>query len=187
MVDQTIEQYIESFPNSTFPKQEGEPTYEKIKTIHKLAAENTASVETTCGGGQHGYLAIILDPNTYHTLTGETFMAPANPGPVPIIAGITRTAAIAAQENAHKEHLREYKEFKAVSKAILQLTTNAFEAKYMRHLYNPYTGYNNTTPLQVFQHLFQMYGKITELELIENEQKMKTPWNQDEPIETIFY
>ena len=114
-------------------------------------------------------------------------MAPANPGPVPIIAGVTRTAAIAAQENAYKEHLREYKEFKAVSKAILQLTTNAFEAKYMRHLYNPYTGYNNTTPLQVFQHLFQTYGKITKLELIENEQKMKTPWNQDEPIETVFY
>ena len=46
MVDLTIEQYIESFPNSKFPKQGGEPTYEKIKLIHKLAAENVASVET---------------------------------------------------------------------------------------------------------------------------------------------
>jgi len=187
MANQTIEQYIESFPNSTFPKQEGEPTYQKIKTIHKLAAENAASVETTRGGGQHGYLAIVLDPNTYHALTGATFMAPTNPGPVPVLAGNTRSAAIAAQENAHKEHLREYKEFRAVNKAILQLTTSAFEPKYLRHLYNPYTGYNNTTPLQVFQHLFQTYGNITELELIENEQKMTTTWNQDEPIETVFY
>ena len=117
-----------------FPKQEGEPIYSKIKTINKLAAENAASVETTQGGGQHGYLAIILDPNTYHTLIGQTFMAPINPGPVSIIAGITRTAAIAAQENTYKEHLREYKKFKAISKAILQLTTDAFEAKYIRHL-----------------------------------------------------
>ena len=113
-------------------------------------------------------------------------MAPANPGPVPIIAGITRTAAIAAQENTHKEHLREYKEHKAVSKAVLQQTTNVFESKYLKYLHNPYTGYNNSTPLQVFQYLFQTYGKIAELELIENEQKMKTPWNQDEPIETVF-
>ena len=67
-------------------------------------------------------------------------MAPTNPGPVPIIAGVTRTAAIAAQENAHKEYLCEYKEFKAVSKAILQLSTNAFKAKYLRHLYNPHAG-----------------------------------------------
>ena len=51
MVDLTVEQYIESFPNSTFPKQEGEPTYSKIKIIHKLAAENAASVKTTQGGG----------------------------------------------------------------------------------------------------------------------------------------
>ena len=187
MVDQTIEQYIESFPNSTFPKQEGEPTYEKIKIIHTLAAENAASIETTRGGGHHGYLGILLDPNSYYTHTGATFMALTNPGPVPILAGNTRSAAIAAQENTHKEHLREYKEFKAVSKAILQLTTSAFEPKYLRHLYNPYTGYNNTTPLEVFQHLFHTYGNITELELIENEQKMKTTWNQDEPIETVFY
>ena len=61
-------------------------------------------------------------------------MAPTNPGLVPIIAGITCTVAIAVQENTHKEHLREYKKFKAISKAILQLTTDAFEAKYIRHL-----------------------------------------------------
>ena len=57
----------------------------------------------------------------------------------------------------------------------------------MQHLYNPYTGYNNVTLLQIFQYLFGTYGNITELELIKNEQKMKIPWNQDNPIETIFY
>ena len=187
MTDYTIEQCIESFPHSTFPKIEGEPTYEKIKQIHKLAAENAASVETTRGGGRHGYLALVLDNNTYLTLTGTAFMPPANPGPVPVIAGNTRTAQVAAQENAHKEHLREYKEYIKVGKALLQLTTQAFQPKYLRHLYNQYVGYNNTTVLMVFQHLFRTCGNITELELIENEQKLKTPWNQDEPIETIFH
>ena len=114
-------------------------------------------------------------------------MALTNPGPVPIIAGTTRSAAIAAQENAHKEYLREYKEHKAVSKAILKLTTNAFEPKYLSHLHNQCTGCNNVTVLQVCQHLFKTYGNITELELMENEQKLKTPWNQEEPIETVFH
>ena len=96
-------------------------------------------------------------------------MPPTNLGPVPIIAGSTRTAQVAVQENTHKEYLREYKEYIKVGKAILQLTTNAFEPKYLRHLHNQYTGYNNTTVLQVFQHLFYTYGNITEIELIENE------------------
>ena len=47
MVDLIIEQYIKSFPNSTFPKQEREPTNEKIKLIHKLVVENAVSVKTT--------------------------------------------------------------------------------------------------------------------------------------------
>ena len=95
IVNLTIEQYIESFPNSTFFKQEGEPKYEKIKIINKLAAENAASIDTIRGGMQHGYLAIILDSNTYHTLIGEIFIASTNLGLVPIIAGITRAAIVA--------------------------------------------------------------------------------------------
>ena len=150
MVNLIIEQYKECFPNSTFPKQEGEPICEKIKMIHKLAVENEASIDTTRGGRQYEYLAIVLDPNPCHTFTGETFIAPTNLGLVPIIARITRTVTIAVQENAHKEHLREYKEFKAINKAILQLNTNAFELKYLQHLCNPCTGYSNTNPLQVF-------------------------------------
>ena len=78
-----------------FSKQEGESTYSKIKIIYKLAAENVALVKTTQGGGQYRYLAIVLDSNTYHTLTGQTFIALTNPGLVPIIARITHTVAIA--------------------------------------------------------------------------------------------
>ena len=70
-----------------------------------------------------------------------------NPGPVPIIVGNTRIAQVAAQENAYKEYLREYKEYIKIGKAILQLTTNTFELKYLCYLHNQYTGYNNTTVL----------------------------------------
>ena len=110
MTEITIEQCIKSFPHSAFPKQEGEPTYNKIQAMHKLAAANTSSIETTRGGGQHGYLAIVLEPATCTTLTGATFMPLTNPGPVPIIAGNARSAQVAAQENGHKEDLREHKE-----------------------------------------------------------------------------
>ena len=46
-------------------------------------------------------------------------MVPTNPGPVSIIAGNARSASIVAQENVYKEHLCEYKEYKAISKAFL--------------------------------------------------------------------
>ena len=40
-----MEQIIEIFPHSTFPKQQGEPYYDKMQKIFKLAATNAASVE----------------------------------------------------------------------------------------------------------------------------------------------
>ena len=171
MADITIEQHIESFPHPSFPNQEGEPTYDKIQTMHRLAAANATSVDNTRRGGQHGYLALLLHASPYTTLTGQTFMPPTNPGPVPVISGNTRSDQVAVQDNAHKERLREYKEFKTVGKALLQLTTNAFEEKYLRHLKNKHTGYNNVTVLQVFEYLCNTYGNITELELIEHEKK----------------
>ena len=61
--------------------------HDKIKLMHKLGAENAASIESVGGGGQHRLLTIALDPSTYHTLTGATFMPPTNSGPAPIIAG----------------------------------------------------------------------------------------------------
>ena len=65
MADLTVDKLIENFPNSSFPKQEGKPTYEKIKTKHKLAAENVASIDTTRGGGNHLLLAIVINTHIH--------------------------------------------------------------------------------------------------------------------------
>ena len=83
----SVETYIESFPHTTIPKQLGEPTRDKIRTVYELLSSNTSSIESTRGGGQHGLLIITQEPDTYHTLTGHVFMEPTNPGPNPVIPG----------------------------------------------------------------------------------------------------
>ena len=54
-------------------------------------------------------------------------------------------------------------------------------------MHNQYIGYNNIAVLEIFQHLHRIHGNITELELIENKQYIKIPWNQDKSIEIVFY
>ena len=94
----SVHQLTESFSPSSFPKQQRNNNYYKIQTIHKLAAIDAASVETTRGGGQHGYLAIVLlKDKTFYTLTGGTFMTPTNLGPTPTIEGGLEVAEIAIQ------------------------------------------------------------------------------------------
>ena len=88
-----VEKFIESFPYSTFPKQNGDSNYNKIQTIYKLAETDLSSVV------QHIYLAIVLLNNTlHHTLIGGTFIPPTNPGPKPIIEGGLQATEIDAQK-----------------------------------------------------------------------------------------
>ena len=161
MVDTTIEQCIESFPHPSFTKQEGEHTYDKIQTTNKLSETNAKSGDTTRDRGQHGHLALVLNTNAYNTLIGQIFMPPANPVPVPVIAGNTRSSQVAAPENAHKERLKERNENKAVGKALIQLTTNAFGEKHLRHLKKRHTRLSNVTVLQVFEHLCNTCVNVT--------------------------
>ena len=60
-VSTTVKQLIESFPNRTFAKQHGKPNYDKMQTIHKLAAADADSIETIRGGVQNGCLTIVLN------------------------------------------------------------------------------------------------------------------------------
>ena len=111
----SVESYIESFPHSTIPKQLGESTRDKIHAVHELLSSNASSIKSIRGGGQHGLLIITQEPDTYHTLTGHVFMEPTNPGPNSVIPGGIRAPQVEAIKTAHKEALREYKEFRAVS------------------------------------------------------------------------
>ena len=81
----TIENIIDSFPNPTIPIIEGEPNYETIKRAEKLLIENSASVHSTLGGGNHGFLGLILTPEKHHIVTGYNFEPHVNPGALPTI------------------------------------------------------------------------------------------------------
>ena len=53
-------------------------------------------------------------------------MPSTNPGPTLTIEGGISLEEINKQQNAHKEHLRKHKDYKAVNKATKQLLTDAF-------------------------------------------------------------
>ena len=113
-------------------------------------------------------------------------MPPTNLGPAPITEGIMPPMEIAMQQNAHKEHVRRCNEHKVVNKEVKQLETGAFEEKYLRHLKSSYAGFINMSIHQIFEHLHATYGNITNLDLKQNEERMRQHWNQENSIETTF-
>ena len=106
MSSYTVEGITESFPNPSIPIIEGEPTYETIKKNEKLLIENASSIQTTLGGGQHGYLGLILKPAKYLTVTGQAFNPHPNPGALPVIPPGATQHQILSANTQHKESLR---------------------------------------------------------------------------------
>jgi len=46
--------------------------------------------------------------------------------------------------------------------------------------------FNTCTPLNLMQHIWSTYGKMTTSDLTANEERMYTNWNQPTPIETLY-
>ena len=87
----SVDDIVAKFPMKTMPKIDGEPDYININTMMQLLYGNAASIPMTLGGGQHGHIGIIVNPQLYTTLANTTYESPPNPG-------ITPTHATGASE-----------------------------------------------------------------------------------------
>ena len=78
-----------------------EPIYKTLHHLKNELKENASSVPTTLGGGNHGYLGMILTPAEYHCIvTTYPFTRPPNLGV--LVPNLNGTAAqIASAEINH--------------------------------------------------------------------------------------
>ena len=121
----------------------GQPTVDNLLTLFRQLKRNAQCVTCALGGGQLGYLGLILSEEAYIQMPqAEPFVRPKNPGPFRLVVdstnssppkriraqtvptasetddpSVTFTAADIAQQKAtHEESLRAYLECQAVNK-----------------------------------------------------------------------
>ena len=186
MSSYTVENIIESFPNSSIPIIEGEPTYDKIKQIKKLLIENASSIQTTLGGGNYGYLGLILKLAKYQTVTGHQFQPHPNPGALPVIPHGTTQHQILSANAQHKESLRLWREQNIIIKALKNQLTGSVDKKYIADLHETYTGYNNVSIQDLFDYLYTNYGDLDEGDLATIEESMNLPYDPMEPFSVFI-
>ena len=181
----SVEDFTNAFPTQLTPIV-GEPTYATLKTLKDQLKANAASIPTTLGGGNHGYLGLILSPATYATISLTAFIEPAYPGQHPAIpagANATNTSAIIC---SHTEDTRQWREFKNISTALKAQLLSAVEDIYVRALRDRHVGYMNQSICNLLSHLFENYGKITQLELEDNNTKLRALWDPNSPFDCLF-
>ena len=85
----------------------GKPTNKSLKRLKNELRANASSVDTDLGGGDHGYLGLVLTDVEYANInpTPQAFIAPAFPGTLTIPATATAVQAVQARQ-IHNEQTR---------------------------------------------------------------------------------
>jgi hypothetical protein len=186
MTASTPDELIAGFPHSSLPKVTGEPTFEDLNVIRRLLNTNAMSVSSYVGGGRHGHLGIIMTNEEYFSIAADVFPVPENPGAsVEVVVGMT-AAVIVELTRLHRESTQVYRTYHNVDQAIKKLILEAFDDTYLNALLDEVVGYANCTSLDLLTHLLTFYTMIAPTELTQNYEHLNTPYDPNQPIETLF-
>jgi hypothetical protein len=177
---------IAGFPHSHLPKVTWEPTFEDLKVIRRLLNTNATSVASYEGGGRHGHLGIIMTNEEYFAVAVDVFPVPNNPGPSAAVVADMTAAVITETTRLHKEATKLYRTYHNVDQAIKKLIIEAFDDAYLNALSDKIVGYANCTSLQLLTHLLTYYAMISPTELMQNYERLNTPYDPNQPIETLL-
>jgi hypothetical protein len=79
-----------------------------------------------------------------------------------------------------------YRTYHNVDQAIKKLIIEAFDDAYLNALSDEVVGYANFTSLDILTHLLTYYTMIAPTELMQNYERLNTPYDPKQPIETLF-
>ena len=67
----------------------GEPDFVSIQKLKNEVKANAQSVPSTLGGGNHGFLGLVLHPVEYALISNTPFISETYPGPLTFPPGTT--------------------------------------------------------------------------------------------------
>ena len=157
------------FKFTSLTRSVGKPTYETIKSIKEELKANAASVHSDKGGGNHGYLGLILSPTAYASIPGTIpFIPPVHPGVLTIPANSTEQRRAIIQ-HTYQENIREYREYIDVKNALKKQLSQSMDKKYLQKHTNKQTSTITDTIPVVLLSLYKRFAPITSRTLRETE------------------
>mgnify|MGYP001310565316 CR=1 FL=1 len=164
----------------------GAPINKTLKRLKQELRANASSVESDLGGGDHGYLGLVLTDAEYETVSNTPFTAPTYPTALTIPTGTDQVEALNLREK-YKEERRTYLECKNVEKALQRHIQDAIEDKYLESLVDEDTQLIQDDIPDVLQYLFDTYGKIPSEEVKQREMEIRSmTFNPADPMILLF-
>jgi hypothetical protein len=166
----------------------GAPDRFTIQTLKKELIQNALSQPTHLGGGQHGFVGLVVEGAEYNTITGTApaFVFPVHPGAGPDVpVGATQIQTITAL-NTYDRELRTFHHCIEARNGLKSQLLNSINPIYTSTLEDPQTLYQTVSIHAILTHLSTTYGKVTGEDLDKNDRDMEKEWMPDSPIESLW-
>ncbi len=164
----------------------GQPNYTNLLGLRRELHTNARSVHSHRGGGNHGHLGLVMDPEAYIARTGVPFDLPPYPGEEPTPTGTTAAQITSDARHKFNDIRAELATAQRVDSGLRKQLLTAMHHDFISPLATPDDGFADVTVPQFLAHLFKRYGTITRSQLEANCSSIQTAWNMDEPISVLW-
>eukprot|EP00957_Ditylum_brightwellii_P165682 12612891-Ditylum_brightwellii.AAC.1 len=182
MSNSNIAKVIASFTHATIPRNAEEPNFEFIRSVHKLLNQNATDVLRGAYGNTLGLLGLTITRDSYRTLAGRDFVLPTRPA-APALLPFASNVQVAEIMRVYKENVKQFNKYVATTKALKNQLLCAFDNDYFLSIYNQAKGYEESTVLQLLQHLYNTYGQLTSTQVTANDKEMRADYDPTTLIE----
>ena len=118
----------------------------------------------------------------YNSVSIVLFVAPISLGVLPTYPTNTTSDRIKQADAAHNKASILFKEYSLVDKTLKKLFLGTTKKKYYRVLYNSLIGYANVIITDLIQHLHTSYGNITSTQLADNDVRLLSVYDPNQPV-----
>jgi hypothetical protein len=173
------------FPHTKLTPIAGEPTHATIAKLKSELYANARQNLTTLGGGNLGYLGIILTDAEYTTLQTkfgfnlEPFIIPATP------AALTAAATDIEKIN-YQEALQHRVNCNTMEALLQQQIITAIDAKYIKKVKDEDFGFACIKCGVILRHIITTYDKITPEDMLVNADTLAAPFDCNNPIADLW-
>jgi len=175
-----------NFEYKSLDKIHGAPTIDSLLRIFRQLKRNAQYVTTTLGGGQLGYLGLILSDDAYKAIPNSApFVRSVDPGL--LIITTSKKDDTVQQQVDHNETKHNYNECQAVEQALRKQLIEAIPAEYLDSLRNTDTNMINDSIPDIISYLQTNFWRVADQELSDKEDEVKNfSYDLSTPVDSVF-
>jgi hypothetical protein len=118
-------------------------------------------------------------------LLAQPFVSPPNPGAFPLFSDGAQGPQIANIREIFADQTKAFNKYTAACN-VSAIIVEVIDPMYLATLRLPYIGLGTRTTMELLNHLYANYAKITPSDLNKNDVAMKQPCDFNQPIEILY-